>query len=46
MGSIGRRLRALEAGQAGRKSEGWPQKNLEWYFAALDNARTGEKEGR
>ena len=38
MGGIERRLRALED-RAPKRPEGWPQKNLEGYFAALENAR-------
>ena len=44
MGGIERRLRALED-RTPKRPEGWPQKNLEGYFAALENARR-EKEGR
>ena len=44
MGGIERRLRALED-RTPKQPGGWPQKNLEGYFAALENARR-EKEGR
>ena len=38
MGGIERRLRALED-RTPKRPEGWPQKNLEGYFAALEHAR-------